>query len=173
LKREQLSPLAKRRVQEPAVKFIADAMLGRLARWLRLMGFDTLYFADIDDRELLKLALKEQRVILTRDTAFPKRDIGDLILIKSDDPYEQLEQVIREVRPETPREMRCANCNGTLSEVQRKEEVADSVPEFVYLNHSHFLRCTGCGNVYWEGSQYRKLKEKMNEILNLSEGGNS
>jgi uncharacterized protein with PIN domain len=146
-------------------------MLGRLARWLRLMGFDTLYFANISDRELLKLALKEQRVILTRDTAFPKREIERLILIESDDPSEQLEQVLREVRPEPPREMRCANCNGTLSAVARKEEVADSVPEFVYLNHSHFLRCAGCGNVYWEGSQYRRLREKMKEILDAQEGG--
>lgn len=153
------------------MKFIADAMLGRLARWLRLMGFDTLYFADISDSELLKLALKEQRIILTRDTAFPKRDIGEFILIESEDLHEQLEQVVRKVRPAFPGEMRCANCNGTLSEVRRKEEVADSVPEFVYLNHNRFLRCDGCGNVYWEGSQYRKLRERMDEILRGPEGG--
>jgi uncharacterized protein with PIN domain len=153
------------------MKFIADAMLGRLARWLRLMGFDTLYFADISDRELLRLAKAQERLILTRDTGILKRDIEGCVLIESDDPFEQLEQVLSQLHPEPPGRMRCANCNGTLAEVPSKDEVADSVPEYVYLNHSHFLRCTGCGNIYWEGSQYLKIRDKMHEILKSPGGG--
>ena len=152
------------------MKFIADAMLGRLARWLRLMGFDTLYFADISDGELLRRALDEQRTILTRDTAFLKRKTGDCVLIKSNDPFEQLDQVLKDLRPETPGQMRCASCNGILAAVAHKDEVADSVPEYVYLNHNHFLRCGGCGNIYWEGSQYRRLRAKLEEILGTSGG---
>jgi uncharacterized protein with PIN domain len=146
------------------MKFIADAMLGRLARWLRLMGLDTLYYADIRDSELLMLAKGQERIILTRDTGILKRGIEGCVLIESEDPFEQLEQVFRQLRPGTPREMRCANCNGALEAVP-KEDVADSVPEYVYLNHSRFLRCTGCGNIYWEGSQYLNIKSRMDEIL--------
>ncbi len=146
------------------MKFIADAMLGRLARWLRLVGFDTLYFADLSDAELIRLAKGQERTILTRDTGILKRDVGGCVLIESDDPLEQLEQVLRELRPAPPREMRCANCNGALEEVGRKEEVVDSVPEHVYRAHNRFLRCENCGNVYWEGSQYRKLRTKLKEI---------
>ena len=146
------------------MKFIADAMLGRLARWLRLMGFDTLYFAGISDGELLRRALDEHRTILTRYTAFLKRKAGDCVLIKSNDPFEQLDQVLKDLLPETPGQMRCANCNGALAAVARKDEVVDSVPEYVYLNHNHLLRCGGCGNIYWEGSQYTKLRAKLEEI---------
>lgn len=153
------------------MKFIADAMLGRLARWLRLMGFDTLYHADLSDSELIRLAKGQERILLTRDTGILGRDIGGCILIESDDPFAQLRQVLAELRPEPPRQMRCANCNGTLEKVERKEEVADSVPEHVYLSHSRFLRCTGCGNIYWEGSQYRRLRATLDDITGASRSG--
>jgi len=136
------------------------------------MGFDTLYFADISDRELLRLAKGQERTILTRDTGILKRNIDGCFLVESDDVFEQLEQVFRQLRPTPPGDMRCANCNGALSEVASKDEIADSVPEYVLLNHNRFLRCADCGNVYWEGSQYVEIRKRMGEILRAAgEGG--
>ncbi len=145
------------------MKFFADSMLGRLARWLRLLGFDTLYVADISDQQLLRLAVKEGRFILTRDSHFARRGIRDCMLIRSDEVFEQVAQVLKELGLAVPAGRRCANCNGLLGEAP-KEEVAGSVPDYVYLNHDRFLRCSDCGNLYWEGSQYRRLRAKLREI---------
>jgi uncharacterized protein with PIN domain len=150
------------------MRFIADAMLGRLARWLRILGFDTLYYPDIADRELLKLARQDGRLILTRDTHFLRKDIGDCLFVTSDDVEEQIVQVMKALNLALPGTRRCANCNGVLENVRNKTDIADSVPEYVYLNFSHFLICRQCGNVYWEGSQYRRIRQR---ITDLSAGG--
>jgi uncharacterized protein with PIN domain len=141
------------------MKFIADAMLGRLARWLRLLGFDTLYSPDIDDRTLLKIARQEQRHILTRDTHFQRKNLENCLFIRADSVKEQLEQVVSELRLGPGPAMRCPNCNGTLEAIEQKKDVRDSVPEYVYMNFNLFHRCTICSNVYWEGSQYRNFIE--------------
>jgi uncharacterized protein with PIN domain len=143
------------------MKFIADAMLGRLARWLRLLGFDTLYYPDISDQRLLKLAVRHGRLILTRDSHFRGKDC---LMIDSDHVAEQVSQVIRDLRLEIPGEGRCANCNGALEDVSAREEVRDLVPEHVYIAHSRFQLCSGCGNVYWEGAQYRRLRAMRREM---------
>jgi hypothetical protein len=149
------------------MRFIADAMLGRLARWLRLLGFDTLYYPDITDQRLLKLARQEERFILTRDSHFQRKDIETCLFINSDDIDRQVFQVITDLHLRLPDKSRCANCNGVLETVKKKE-IADSVPEYVYLNFTHFQRCQGCGNVYWEGSHYQRLRQKVQEFLKHS-----
>lgn len=150
------------------MRFIADAMLGRLARWLRILGFDTLYYPDITDRVLLKLARQEGRFILTRDTHFLRKDVGDCLLVTSDGLEEQVSEVMKALGLGLPGGSRCANCNGELREVLDKQEIADAVPEYVYLNFNHFQRCLQCGNVYWEGSQFRRIKQR---VADLSAGG--
>ncbi len=105
-------------------------MLGRLARWLRLLGFDTLYYSDISDRRLLRVAREEERLILTRDTHLVKiKGIKDYLLIKANDSFKQLLEVIdalklKEFKPLT----RCVKCNGLLKNVLDKNEIKYSVP---------------------------------------------
>jgi uncharacterized protein with PIN domain len=153
------------------MKFIADAMLGRLARWLRLLGFDTLYYPDISDQQVLKISREQERFILTRDTHFIRRNIKDSLMIHSDSLEEQVAQVLRDLNLALPAAGRCANCNGILKDVPSKSEVRDSVPEHVYLTHSLFQRCAGCGNIYWEGTQYRRFRERLKDMLHSTHGG--
>lgn len=152
------------------MKFIADAMLGRLARWLRIIGFDTLYSPDIDDRTLLKIARQEERYILTRDSHFHRKDIENCLLIQSNSLHEQIGQVVSELRLGPGPAMRCPNCNGALKAVGQKEDVRDSVPEYVYMNFSRFQQCTMCSNVYWEGSHYRNIMEIIENDLDGEAG---
>jgi uncharacterized protein with PIN domain len=148
------------------VRFIADAMLGRLARWLRLLGFDTLYYPDISDSDLLKIALREERYILTRDTHFLKmKNLETLHFVHSNEPLEQVREVIEVFALKEPLPGRCARCNGILSEVETKDSMRDMVPEYVFLNCTHFLRCLACGNVYWEGTHLKRFRAMRDRVL--------
>lgn len=144
---------------------MADAMLGRLARWLRLLGFDTLYYPHGSDADLLKAAIREDRVILTRDTRFPRiKNLKDFLLIKSNDPIEQVKEVIS-LYPRELKASRCARCNGVLDSVAEKEEIRDRVPEHVFFGRGNFMRCGSCGNVYWEGTHLKRFREMLYTLL--------
>ncbi len=148
------------------MRFIADAMLGRLARWLRLLGFDTLYCPDISDSRLLRLAREQDRFILTRDTHFLNvKNFRDYLLINSNNPFEQVLEVVEALNIKEFKPGRCANCNGVLAKVRKKEDVRDMVPEHVFLNSDTFLKCQDCGNVYWEGSHLKMFREKLCDVL--------
>lgn len=142
-------------------------MLGRLARWLRFLGFDTLYYPDISDSRLIRIAREQNRLILTRDTRLVKiKAVKDYLLIKANDSYNQLVEVIdtlkiKEFNPLS----RCVECNGLLIRIVDKKEVKDSVPEFVFLNFNVFLKCSDCGKIYWEGTHPKKFREKLGEVL--------
>jgi len=148
-------------------EFIADAMLGRLARWLRFLGFDTLYYSDISDSRLIRIAREQNRFVLTRDTRLVRiRAVKDYLLIKANDSYSQLLEVIttlnlREFNPFSV----CVECNGQLTRIPDKTEIIDLVPEFVFLNFNLFLKCSNCGKIYWEGTHPQKFKEKLSKIL--------
>ena len=142
-------------------------MLGRLARWLRFLGFDTLYYSDVSDSRLIRIAREQNRFVLTRDTRLVRiRAVKDYLLIKTNDSYNQILEVIttlnlREFNPFSI----CVECNGQLTRISDKTEIMDLVPEFVYLNFNLFLKCSNCGKIYWEGSHPQKFKEKLSEIL--------
>ncbi|HTG02255.1 MAG TPA: Mut7-C RNAse domain-containing protein [Nitrospirota bacterium] len=141
-----------------SVKFIADVMLGRLARRLRLLGFDVLYDDTLDDNAVLDRALRQDRVILTRDRALAKRPLAsNHILIESDHVQEQASQVLASLRLEPRPLVRCSLCNAPLASID-KNQVRDLVPPFVYARHREFQRCSGCGKVYWKGSHVRRMK---------------
>jgi len=152
------------------MKFIADAMLGRLAKWLRLLGFDVLYYPDIEDREVIKISLEQDRTILTRDTRMLQcRGVRDAVFIRSDHISEQLLDMkdMLALHDSNPGE-RCVVCNGNLYAVSDRGELQDLVPDYVYHNFESFMRCSGCGKVYWEGSHYKKIRERIREVLRKS-----
>jgi len=143
-----------------------DANVGKLARWLRMLGYDTIFAGDIDDGALVDIGVKEGRVLLTRDTQIMLRRAvtnGKLkaLLATDDDPRKQMRMVIAEMKLDREREFTlCLECNMPL--VPRdKEEVRDLVPPYVFKTQSQYYRCPGCGRIYWRGTHW----EHMNQVL--------
>lgn len=156
--------------EEP--RFVADAMLGRLARWLRLLGFDTLYYPHISDHDLLKLSLQQRRVLLTRDTHFLKMKRPDsLFFVRTEDPPGQVREVLKAFARGESGPGRCARCNGILIAVGERDSLRDVVPEYVFLRYHDFLRCKECGNVYWEGTHLRRFRQMLRTSLEKEDSG--
>jgi len=142
------------------MRFIADVMLGKLAKRMRLRGFDVLYDHAASDNEIIRLSLEQDRVILTRDTGLAARPVAaNHLFIKSDFVKEQLHQVLGTFHLETRAEplTRCSLCNENLSPVSR-HDVEDQVPEYVHEKHGSFSRCEKCERIYWEGTHVKKLR---------------
>lgn len=143
------------------MKFIADVMLGKLAKRLRLMGLDVLYGPGLEDNEIIRLSLEQERVILTRDRGLSKRPLAERhVLISSENVQDQLEQVLKTFRPVLDPAAfltRCSVCNELLKSTS-KQEVRDLVPSYVYDRINRFLQCPCCGRVYWKGNHVRNLK---------------
>ncbi len=148
------------------MKLIADMMLGRLARWLRLYGYDTVYGIK-DDNRIIEIAEKEERIILTRDEELAKR-AKNAILIKSNKFEEQIRQLMElgftfnELFPENAR---CPKCNGLIKEIP-KEKIKDKVPPGVYEKYNKFYICTECGQIYWPGRQWEEMVRMDKKLRN-------
>jgi uncharacterized protein len=144
-------------------------MLGRLAKWLRILGFDVLYDPGIEDRQVIRIAMEEGRTILTRDTGLARnKGVRDVIFVTTDRVSDQLREIAGRLPfAEAEPSGRCAVCNGVLSQVTEKGMIRNAVPDFVYHNFSEFLRCSGCGKVYWEGSHQEKFRERIRDILRV------
>ena len=145
------------------MKLLCDHMLGTLAKWLRFMGYDTAYPGPLDDTELLLLAGREGRVLLTRDKELASRSSG-AIRVRSDDLEEQIREVASALRLRIVDPLsRCSVCNAVLIPA-RKEDVSDQVPEGVRARHDTFWRCPSCGRVYWQGSHWDKMVERLDHL---------
>jgi hypothetical protein len=154
------------RFAEPP-RFLCDAMLGSLARWLRFFGFDTLFpEPGPEDLELARMARDEGRWLLTRDRELAA--VGPRsVLIRSEGLEDQLAEVFSRLglRPEATLEnARCSECNGDLEEVTR-EDVSRVVPPHVLETAPRFRRCAGCGRVYWPGTHSDRILERMHGIV--------
>lgn len=147
-------------------------MLGRLARWMRFLGFDTLYYRDIKDSKLIRIAREQDRYILTRDTRLTNiKGVKKYLLIKANDSFHQLLEVIDNFKLSQFNPLsRCVSCNGVLKKVKNKKTIKDSVPEFVFLNINIFLKCTECDKIYWEGSHPKQFREKLSQIISKGTG---
>jgi len=142
------------------MKFIADVMLGKLAKRLRLMGLDVLYEPGFQDNEIIRLSLEQDRVILTRDRGLSKRPLAARhLLISSEHVHDQLLQVLNTFGPILDPAAfltRCSVCNELLRTVS-KQEINDLVLIHVYDRTNRFLQCPCCGRVYWKGNHVRNL----------------
>jgi len=147
-------------------KFIADEMLGKLAKWLRAVGYDTVYFAGEGDSALVQQALQEDRIILTRDSHLVERKLARrTLLVKHDEPRKQLKQVISDLKLDVKNGLftRCLVCNRELLSV-KKEHVHDRVPAYTYSTQSKFYECPGCGRIYWPGTHKDSMMEVISSI---------
>ena len=149
------------------MKFIVDHNAGKLVKLLRLMGYDTVFFNGEDDHHMVATALAEGRVILTRDTQVMERRVitrGQLkaILIDSDDPKQQILQVIKALNLDchfNPFTL-CLECNQPL--IKRSiEQVEGLVPPYVFKTQKQYMQCPACHRIYWQGTHWQRMTEKL------------
>jgi len=159
--------------RNPQPKFIVDEMAGRLARWLRLAGFDTVYFSRASNGHLIGQALREGRVILTRSRSLlSRRVLPPTLVLKSEFPFEQLRQVVREMSLELdPGRFftRCGFCNQIL-EAADPDEVSREVPPYVFRILRFFYRCQECGRIYWAGTHQASILPRLRALLPPEKG---
>ena len=151
--------------------FILDVHLGKLAKRLRMLGFDAAFDWRLDDRGIIRRALAEHRIILTRDRRLlHARVVTHGCHIYSQEPTEQMGQVLRRfdlyrnIQPFT----RCLTCNGCLEDVS-KEEILHLLEPKTRLYYDVFRRCGGCGQIYWKGSHFKGLEEQVRKLRSIAE----
>lgn len=156
--------LRERPLRDP--RFVADANLGQLARYLRLLGFDVIYRNDFTDREIAQIANRERRIVLTRDRALLQHKIIERgYFVRADKPREQVKELLTRLqlydalRPFT----RCTRCNGELEDVE-KETVLQQLEPKTRKFYERFRRCKSCGQAYWRGSHFSRM-EKLCEYF--------
>jgi uncharacterized protein with PIN domain len=149
------------------MKFAADRMLGKLAKWLRLLGYDTTYSNDLSEDEYLA-QVNEGRMLLTRNTRLKRKVTKDkLVFIRDNDPKVQLQELISglRLRPEPKRFFtRCTLCNEVLDPTEGAD-VYGRVPDYIWTAHDRFSRCDRCGKLYWEGSHLERNRKEIMKLL--------
>jgi hypothetical protein len=148
-------------------RFAADAMLGRLARWLRLLGFDCTFDPEITDEEIVRLAVLDSRALLTRDRSLPEEWwIPDIYLVREQEVRKQLVEVIQRFDLASSIRVlsRCNECNCALNRVTRPD-VSGRVPASVLELHDVFSECRDCGRVYWDGSHAARIRALVEGLL--------
>jgi uncharacterized protein with PIN domain len=162
-----------------SLKFIADNNVGKLARWLRMVGFDTKLFNGEDDADMVATAQAENRIVLTRDTGIMDRRIITsrkvrAILISSDRLAEQIQQVIEMLKIDKnqfkPLTL-CLECNQPLI-ARAKAEVKDRVPSYVFKTQEQFVECLVCHRIYWKGTHWQSMQKKIESVLEYKSGRN-
>lgn len=167
----EVTRLQSRPLREP--RFILDVHLGRLAAYLRLLGFDCCYRNDLDDETIIDLALAEHRIILTRDIGLLKDGrVTHGAFVHSTEPLEQVREMVERfhlenlIRPWR----RCARCNGQIDFLAPADIAAGAVPEDVRSRFDRIGRCRGCARHYWPGSHYDRLCQRLRQIGLVPDG---
>ncbi|MCL4561370.1 MAG: Mut7-C ubiquitin/RNAse domain-containing protein [Chloroflexi bacterium] len=153
--------------KDNALRFVADTHLGKLATYLRMLGFDTLYEAAAGDEELAHISSQTDRVLLTRDRGLLKRKaITRGFCIVQSDPQEQIATVLKHFALSVAAQpfQRCLRCNSLLETVDKADVLAE-LPQDTQKYYHEFRRCPGCGQVYWQGSHYQRMQKFVARLL--------
>lgn len=153
------------------IKFVLDVHLGKLARYLRLCGFDTLYNNQYEDRTLVDISSKENRIILTRDIGVLKHaEVKHGYWLRSDQPKEQLKEVIQrfDLKNQVRLFYRCMECNGIIRRVS-KNKIRDKLMDKTQKYYEEFFQCPQCKKIYWKGSHYKNMMDFIRSVIREDE----
>jgi len=148
------------------MKFILTRELGRLAKWLRILGYDTEYFSQGNLSSLIIQALRDSRVIITRNHRLPQSPGIKAIFIKTEKIKEQLKESLKALMIPLDHALmfsRCIICNEQLVDIA-KDKIKDKVPEYVFNTQEDFIRCPKCGRIYWQGTHWGNVEAILQEI---------
>lgn len=147
--------------------------MGKLARWLRMLGFDSLFCSDEDDSQIVQQALAEGRVLLTRDTGIMKRRVvarGRLkaVLMQSEQPEQQMQQLVStlDIKNQSHPFTICLECNQPLIN-KAPTKVKDRVPPYVYRTQTQYMECPACRRIYWRGTHWQAMLTKLNKTVGI------
>lgn len=150
--------------------FLVDAMLGNIAKKLRLLGYDSEYSSDSKDDELILIAKNQKRILLTKDEPLLRKAKNNgiaVVHIKNNNELEQLALIFKNLKLSnltvSGNTSRCTDCNGKL-EVMEKSKITDKVPEGVLERMDNFWRCANCDKIYWEGTHIERLQKFVDEL---------
>ncbi|MCD6529937.1 Mut7-C RNAse domain-containing protein [Candidatus Bathyarchaeota archaeon] len=150
-------------------KFVVDGMLGKLARWLRILGYDVKYYRSMDDDSLIEIAEKENRILLTRDNALHRKSIAKKvysILLEEESRIKNLAKLSKAlgIALEVDTAIsRCPKCNSKIEPIA-KNSIRGKVPEKTFRRFNEFWICPNCGQVYWRGSHWKNIYVTLNKV---------
>lgn len=146
-------------------KFAADRMLGRLAKWLRVLGQDVIYGRHLSGYGLIRAARRENRLILTRDRGLKKKQPPEFIVIESDCYADQLRQVLATCQIDSAGRLftRCLECNTVLQPIAT-ESVKDRVPPYVFSTQKKFSRCPDCRRIFWPATHQERMLAELKRL---------
>lgn len=154
------------------LRFIADGMLGKLSRWLRMLGHDVHYYRDSDDKMLLEMAKSEKRVLLTCDLELyqkAKNKAIAAVFVEGSDETAKLADLAKLYGFNLEIDLRisrCPKCNG-LIKVVSKEDVINQLPDLTALYYHKFWKCPECNQIYWQGAHWKKIKKTLKEATSI------
>jgi len=156
------------------LKFLADGMLGKLTRWLRMIGCDVKYFRNLKDEDLIGISIRENRILLTRDTNLFRRALSkgaSAFLVEGRDEVEKLSMVAKRFNLDLEinvKNSRCPKCNARIHPVS-KNKIREKIPPGTLKFYDKFWECPKCGQIYWRGSHWKKINRTLLEASKMME----
>ena len=151
---------------ETVPRFLVDRMLGRLAKWLRILGYDSAYFPQLSPQGLMREGRRQGRIIVTRDTRFLRqKNTPPFVFIRDDRFRDQLRQMVAACQLDLLSHLltRCSDCNCLLERIS-KEQVQDRVPEYVWQTQATFFRCPQCHRIYWGATHKERIIDELRRL---------